>query len=70
MGWIWLNIPLAVLFAAFAVGLPLWVTLRFPEDGRAQPTRRPAPVRQQSPVPLASGQRLAQGSREWELSSV
>ena len=32
MTWIWLNVPLAVIFTAFAVGLPLWVILKHPAD--------------------------------------
>jgi hypothetical protein len=67
MGWIWLNIPLALVFAALAIGLPLWVTFRFPEDGRSKATPRTAPV-QQSSAP--SGAVLTQSSREREFSSV
>lgn len=34
MAWILLNIPLAVVMLALAAGLPLWVTLRHPEEDR------------------------------------
>ena len=33
MNWFWLNIPLGVVMTLFAVGLPLWVTLKFPKEG-------------------------------------
>ncbi len=70
MSWIWLNIPLAVLVAAFAVGLPLWVTLKFPEDRGSQTTPRAAPAHEQSPAALPSGKVPAQAGRERELSAV
>jgi hypothetical protein len=59
MSWIWLNIPLAIIFGAFAVGLPLWVTVKFPEDGRSATTPRQEQPREQSPVLLPSDKVLA-----------
>jgi hypothetical protein len=33
VSWLWLNIPLMVLFAAAVVGIPLWLVLRRPDFG-------------------------------------
>ena len=47
MSWLWLNIPLMVLFAAAAAGIPLWLVLRRPDFGPQaadQPGRVPAAV--------------------------
>ena len=33
MSWLWLNIPLMVLFAGAVVGIPLWLVLRRPDFG-------------------------------------
>jgi hypothetical protein len=32
MSWIWLNIPLGLALVIFAIGLPMWVLLKLPED--------------------------------------
>jgi hypothetical protein len=32
MSWILLNVPLALVMLAFAVGLPMWVMLKHPEE--------------------------------------
>jgi hypothetical protein len=51
MNWFWLNIPLGAVMTLFAVGVPLWVTLKFPEEGAKTkrravvPEHRPAHVR-------------------------
>ena len=47
MNWLWLNIPLMVLFAAAVAGIPLWLVLRRPDFGpeaASRPGRVPAPV--------------------------
>jgi hypothetical protein len=41
--WLWLNIPLMVLFAAAVVGIPLWLVLRRPDFG-PEPASRPGEV--------------------------
>jgi hypothetical protein len=33
VNWLWLNIPLMVLFAAAVAGIPLWLVLRRPDFG-------------------------------------
>ena len=43
MTWLWLNIPLMVLFAAAVVGIPLWLVLRRPDFG-PEPASRPGEV--------------------------
>ena len=34
MNWIALNIPLGVVMFGFAVGLPLWIMLKYPDTER------------------------------------
>ena len=40
MSWLWLNVPLMVLFAAAIVGIPLCLVLRRPDFG-PEPAGRP-----------------------------
>jgi hypothetical protein len=42
MDWFWLNIPLAVVFVAVYVGVPLWLVVRHPdEEPRRSAARAP-----------------------------
>jgi len=52
MTWLWLNIPLMVLFAAAVVGIPLWLVLRRPDFG-------PEPASRSGEVPARVGARYA-----------
>lgn len=52
MTWIWLNVPLAVIFTAFAVGLPLWVILKHPADApETSPDQVPSQARAAASIP-------------------
>jgi hypothetical protein len=33
MNWFWLNVPLGVVMTLIAAGLPMWVLLKYPEEG-------------------------------------
>jgi hypothetical protein len=52
VSWLWLNIPLMVLFAAAVVGIPLWLVLRRPDFG-------PEPASRPGEVPASVGARYA-----------
>jgi hypothetical protein len=43
VNWLWLNVPLMVLFAAAVAGIPLWLVLRRPDFG-PEAASRPGPV--------------------------
>ena len=47
MTWLLLNIPLAILFFALWVGVPLWLVLKHPDTG---PTPAAAPAVTRLPV--------------------
>ena len=49
MSWLWLTVPLRVLFAAAVAGIPLWLVLRRPDFG-PETASRPGPV----PAPIAA----------------
>jgi hypothetical protein len=70
MSWIWINFPLAILLLAFAVGLPLWVTLKFPEDGSSATTQKARKPSEESRVSLLSGNAHVNARREPELNPV
>jgi hypothetical protein len=50
VNWIWLNIPLMVVFFVAVAGIPLWLVLRRPDFAAA-----PADQRGQPPVTVAAG---------------
>lgn len=33
MNWLWMNVPLMVVFFAAMTGIPLWLSLRHPDTG-------------------------------------
>ena len=39
MSWLWLNIPLMVLFGGAVAGIPLWLVLRRPDFGPESASR-------------------------------
>jgi hypothetical protein len=41
MTWLWVNVPLMVLFAALWVGIPTWLVLKHPDK---KPTLAAAPA--------------------------
>jgi hypothetical protein len=62
VSWLWLNIPLMVLFAAAVVGIPLWLVLRRPDFG-------PETASRPGEVPARVGARYAAASaRSAELA--
>ena len=53
MIWFWFNMPLAAVFFAAWVGIPLWLVFKRP-DHAAQPVTAPAPaVPADAPVAVA-----------------
>ena len=81
MTWLWLNVPLMVLFAAAVVGIPLWLVLRRPDFG-PEPASRPGEVparvgaRDRSADPPRSGRvghlsapgsQMAPGNSNWRV---
>jgi hypothetical protein len=45
MTWLLLNIPLAALFFALWVGIPLWMVFKHPDTGPAPAQKEPALTR-------------------------
>ncbi len=41
MTWLWVNVPLMVLFVALWVGIPTWLVLKHPDN---KPARAVAPA--------------------------
>jgi hypothetical protein len=41
MTWLWINVPLMVLFVALWVGIPTWLVLKHP-DKKPEPAVAPA----------------------------
>ena len=81
MSWLWLNIPLMVLFAAAVAGIPLWLVLRRPDFGpetASRPGLVPARVAARyaqarlgsaGPIrPAAARARVSDGARKLDLA--
>ena len=64
MTWIWLNMPLAVLFVAFTVGLPLWVIVKHPEGGATDTSAAQVPAHAQPSASIADGAESAKAARD------
>ena len=74
MTWMWMNIPLMVMFFALAVGIPTWLVLQAPgpqaDPGRgardkdpAEPRRCPLPPRRVAGAPRADARTQSGSAR-------
>jgi len=52
MTWLWVNMPLMVLFVALWVGIPTWLVLKHPDK---KPTLAAAPALRNLPYRLEAG---------------
>jgi len=83
VSWLWLNIPLMVLFAGAVAGIPLWLVLTRPDFGpetASRPGRVPARVAARYAVarpgsavlarPAAARARISDDAWKLELARV
>ena len=64
MGWIWLNMPLALVFVAFTVGLPLWVIIKHPEGGTSEASAAQVPRHAHAAASIADGEAVTRATRD------
>ena len=55
MNWFWLNIPLGVVMTLIAAGLPMWVLLKYPEEGARTKHAEAVPVQRHAHVRTNAG---------------
>jgi hypothetical protein len=68
MNWFWLNIPLAAVFFAAWVGVPLWLVIKRPDEEPARQTAQaPAPG---GPATAAEPQTACIPQRDEHLAGV